>query len=329
MFSESNPQLFPMQRFPQFFGGLAGIPGTAAPYGQRIGSKGIVLYVDTNTGVDTNYGFSPEVPFKTIGAAVASDLLVSGSVIYVAPGLYSESVVTDDYVLGANYVSIVGAGNSRWAVQWESGAAASPCLDLRALGWSIEGIKFYGPVTEGSIQLRMGDTNANDIASRTIIRNCQFDGLAVGRYGIVSHGAADVWVEGCTFSMFHNAVGGGAIPMLVDDTPVAVPYRNYIRGNHFSDSDNGAVWPANGSFFEENVFQPAGYTYAMTLVLQTSLVAKPGDDNIVRGNYFPGDYSIAGGYRAGAADMWFGNMADDVLEAEVSDSGITLTRPAA
>ena len=84
---------------------------------------------------------------------------------------------------------------------------------------------------------------------------------------------------------------------------MAVPYRNYIRGNHFSDSDNGCVWPANGSFFEENVFQPTGYTYAMTLVLQTSLVAKPGDDNIVRGNYFPGDYSITGGYRPGAADM--------------------------
>ena len=329
MFPESTQQLQPMLRFPQFFAGQIGIEHSASPYGMRIGSRGIVLYVDANTGDDDGAGYSPDEPFATIGAAVGSSLLTSGSVIYVAPGLYSESVVTKDYVLGANYVSIIGAGNSRWAVQWESGAAASPCLDVRAIGWSVERMKFYGPVTEASIQLRYGDTNANDLASRTNIRNCQFDGLTVGRYGIVTHGASDVWIEGNTFSLFHNAVGGGAIPMLVDPTPVAIPYRNYIRGNHFSDSDNGAVWSSNGCFWEGNVFQPVGYTYAMTLILQTSTAADPGDDNTVKGNYFPGDYSITGGYRPGAADMWFGNMADDVLEGEVSDCGITLTRPAA
>ena len=115
--------------------------------------------------------------------------------------------------------------------------------------------------------------------------------------------------------------------MRVDTTPLAIPYRNYIIGNLITDSDNGAVFPCSGSFWWGNMFQPTGYAYAMTLVLQTSIVANPGDDNVVWGNVFPGDYSIVGGYRPGAADVWIGNWAEDVAEAEVGDNGITIARP--
>jgi len=127
--------------------------------------------------------------------------------------------------------------------------------------------------------------------------------------------------------MLFNNVGNTAVCMEVTTTPLAIPYRNYILDNIFGDSDNGMIWPSNGSFFKGNMVQPTGYTYAMTAVFQTSLVANPGDDNVVWGNVFPGDYSIAGGYRGGAADVWIGNFADDVAEAEVGDNGLTLAVP--
>jgi hypothetical protein len=83
----------------------------------------------------------------------------------------------------------------------------------------------------------------------------------------------------------------------------------------------------NGSYVYGCMFQPVGYAYSMVQVLNTSLVANPGDDNVVWGNTFPGDFSIAGGYRPGAADEWLGNWASDTAEAEVGDNGITIARP--
>jgi hypothetical protein len=65
----------------------------------------------------------------------------------------------------------------------------------------------------------------------------------------------------------------------------------------------------------------------MVAAFQTSLVANPGDDNHVVGNYFGGDYSIAGGYRGGAADEWYGNFSPDIAEAEVADNGIVILPP--
>ena len=54
-------------------------------------------------------------------------------------------------------------------------------------------------------------------------------------------------------------------------------------------------------------------------------------ENIVVGNSFSGDYSNTGGYYANAANPgnWVGNVAEDVLEAEVADNGFTVAVPAA
>lgn len=318
----------PIIKFPEFYGGQMGVPGSDSPMGILQSGAGTCLYVNSAhpEASNNNDGTNPKYPKATLQSAVNSTLLTNYSRIFVE-GTVSESVVTGDYDDMPSYVWIIGVGDSRYSLAWDSGAAASPCLDLRCVGWRVSKFRFYGPTTAACVVLRHTDVTGNDIAIRTILDGNYFDGLTVGRYGIDSHGCYDCWFVGNTFSLFHNAVAGGAIPMVVTVSPLAIPYRNHVVGNLFYDCDNGAIFPSNGSFFYQNMFQPVGYAYSMTQVLNTSTIGNPGDDNVVWGNTFPGDYSIVGGYRPGAADSWLGNWADDVAEAEVGDNGITIARP--
>lgn len=294
-----------------------------------VGAFDIVpLYVDSGhvNANNNNDGTDPQQPKATIAGAIASSLLTDYGIIYVS-GSVSESVVTPDYATGPSYVQIIGVGPSPYSPSWDSGAAASPCLDMRAVGWRVSGFRFLAPTTSACIILRHTDTGANDIAIRSVIDNNLIDGQTTGRYGIETHGCYDVWIVNNVFQLFNNAVAGGAVPLLTGTTPLAIPYRNHVIGNMFWDSENGAIFPCNGSHVAENVFQPVGYAYAMTQVLNTSIVANPGDDNVVHSNICPGDYSIAGGYRPGAADVWVGQICDDVAEAEVGDNGWGYLRP--
>lgn len=289
---------------------------------------GKVFFWSPANGNDNNYGLSPLEPFATLTALLArtwEPRLESFDTIWLLDDA-TESVVTNDYVTGPNHVQVLGAGFGRYSPSWQSAGAAAIALDLRAIGWRIAGIRFLGQATAACIELRHTDTGANDIAIRTIIEACYFDGLTTGLTGIASHGCYDVVVKGCTFQLWHN-IGGTAACMRVGTTPLAIPYRNYIEDNLFGDSDNGVIWPSNGSYFRGNEFQPVGYAYPMTQVLNTSIIANPGDDNMVTRNIMAADYSIVGGYSPGAADVWIANFAEDLAEAEVGDNGLTIARP--
>lgn len=321
-----NPMGFIEQRDPQW-----GVKGTGAE-ARVADAERQVFYVEPAhaNASDNNEGTDPLFPLATLGTLMTrtwSPLLQSRDIVYVK-GLLTESVTTPDYTAAPSYVTIAGVGPHRYAAQWTSGGAALACLDLRAVGWSIENIRFYGAATAACVQLRHTDTGANDIAIRTHIRNCYFDGLTTGRYGIATHGCYDVWIENCTFSLWHNAVAGGAIAIWLESSPLAIPYRQHIKGCMFYDNDNHIICPMNGSFVYGCMFQPTGYAYASTQQLETSLGGNPGDDNVIFENIMPGDYSIVGGYNPGAADVWVGNWADDVAEAEVGDNGIAYLRPA-
>lgn len=319
----------PLTSLSPWYPGQMGVPGSDSQRGIRYQSTGVILYVDTGhaDASDAHDGTDPEHPKRTIQGAINSTILSPGSIIRVAMGQYTESVVTPDYVAGPNYITIEGVGSGIYSPAWESAAVNTPGLDLRALGWRIRGFRFYGPTQSACIVLRHTDSNANDIAIRTVIENCLFDGLTTGRYGIWSHGPYDVWIQNNVFQLFHNAVAGGAIALWANTTPLAIPYRNHVIGNWFWDNDNHVIFPCNGSEFHGNFFQKTGFAYAAAQVLETSLGGNPGDDNIVTGNTFEGDYSIAGGFNPGAADYWSGNISDDVAAAQVGDNGLTIARP--
>jgi hypothetical protein len=285
---------------------------------------------------DFNYGLDPDHPLATVQELMdrvlsvgnmVSPSLQNYDIVYVG-GTVAEDVTTGDYDDFPSYVSIIGAGPGMYAPAWTGNDANTTSLDLGVVGWRIANFRFYGKTGAPCIELHHTDVTGNDIAIRTVIDHCLFDGLTTGIYGIWSHGCYDVWITDNTFQLFHNAVGGGAIPLWANTTPLAIPYRNHILRNIFWDSDNGAVFPCNGSEIAHNLFQPTGYAYAMTQVLNTSVGGNPGDDNVVYANTFPDDYSIAGGYTGGAADIWIGNFAPDIAEAEVADNGFTILPPA-
>jgi len=236
-------------------------------------------------------------------------------------------VVTGNYDVMPSYVTIAGIGPSRYSPVWQSAAADEIALDLRCLGWRITGFRFYGKASAPCIELHHTDLGGNDIAIRTIIDHNYFDGQIVGETGIESHGCYDVWVTDNTFSLWNNA-GNTAAGMRTTTTPLAIPYRNHVARNMFYDNDNNMIWSSNGSLFYDNIVQSVGYAYSAVQSFQTSTIGNVGDDNMVTGNYFSGDYSIAGGYRGGAADQWFGNYSPDIAEAEVADNGLTILPPA-
>lgn len=318
--------------------GYPPVPGIAGTSAEARTVKGDIkiFYVDSGhpSANDRNDGLDPLYPLATIQELIdrstgVSDMAVALAdydIVYVS-GTVAEDVQTGDYTEMPSHVSIIGAGNSCYSPSWEGSDANTPSLDLRCVGWRVSGFRFHGKVGAAAIVLRHTDTGADDIAIKTIIDGCCFDGLTTGLTGIESHGCYDVHVANNLFKSWNN-VANDAACMRVTTTPLAIPYRNHVVGNVFEDSDNGIIWPANGSLFEGNRVKPVGYTYAMVQAFNTSLVASPGDDNHVVGNYFGGDYSIAGGYRGGAADEWYGNFSPDVAEAEVGDNGIVILPPA-
>lgn len=306
--------------------GVLGVPGTIW-YGKVSGHTAPNLYVEAaHPGAnDDNDGTDPNYPKETVQAAVDSAFLETRSTIYVR-GHIEESVVTPDYVTGPSYVNIVGLGPSRYGTSWQSDNVALPSLDMRAVGWRVSGFRFYGNTGAAAIELRHTDSGANDIAIRTIIDHCYFDGLTTGLYGIWSHGCYDVWITNCTFSLWHNGAGT-ATGLYCATTPLAIPYRNHIVDCHFFDSDNHMIYPMNGSFIRRCMFQKTGYAYTATQVLQTSVGGNPGDDNVVWDNRLTGAYTVAGGYTAGAADRWEGNFSENIAHANVADNGWTVGPP--
>ena len=311
-----------------WYAGQFGVPGSISALGVKVAPTGLTYYVDANhpDANDNNDGLNPKSPFLTIGAAVAA-VANEGDQILIFPGEYSESVVTPDSAEGPNYVNIIGMNVNQMAVQWDSGAAASPCLDIRAIGWTVENIKFACPATNAGVVLRYTDTGANDIAAYTVLRGCKFDGLTTGLYGVHSHGAYSVLIEDCIFERLNN-VGNTSTGLFTGAIALAIPFRNIIRNCVFQENDNHIDFTADGSIFVNNIFTPGSVT-SPVVTIRTNQAANPGDDNIVTGNYFPGDYSNTGGYYAGAADEWVGNVASDTAEAEVGDNGFTIARPAA
>lgn len=318
-------EFFPNWTQRPFYPPMHGVPGSSQRKGMRQVSGATVYYVDYDhaDADDNNKGWSPEYPLATIQAAV--DKVSSGDwILVMSIDSSGESVVTPDYTEGANYVRLIGIPNgSRYTPSWESDDASTSCLDLRGIGWHVSGFRFLCPTDAAGIELRHTDSNADDIAIRTVIEGNYFDGQSTGLYGIESHGCYDVWIYDNWFSLFNN-VGNTATALFTGTTPLAIPYRNHIFNNWFMDNDNHVHYDMNGSRFGPgNFIQKTGYAYTATICLDCSA----GDDNMISGNVFEGDFSIAGGYTGGAADYWIGNYSDDTAEAEVGDNAITIARP--
>ena len=338
--------VLPQVRAPWFAQGQMGVWGSDVQRGLRWESSGIVLFVDENhpgatTAAD---GTNPEEPLNSVQQAVdrlgtfatAMGISLEGSVIVIANEADIEETVIVPPMAPLNCV-IMGAGGSRHQPTWRAATAPGIALDLRQQGWTIEGITFEcGALGTG---IRLSEVPGTSyISYKTIIRNCQFDGLFGGQYGIDFYGAPHrVTVEGCEFIEFHT-VATDAFAICVTDSAHTNPNQCRILNNMFWQNDNhigslGDNRSFNASEFRGNTFMALADPVAMPAGTNRKLDLRGGSVglNIVTQNVFCGDYSHTGGYwaNAGSPGMWVGNIAEDVAEGEVADNGFTTLPPAA
>ena len=124
----------PIQKFPEFYGGQSGVPGSDTPLGLRTAPQGLVYYVDGShsDANDNNDGTNPNYPKATIQSAIAASNAtitwantppyVGVNWIIVSPGVYAENL-TPPY-----YARIIGLGMATggdWCVNVEP-ATGSP-----------------------------------------------------------------------------------------------------------------------------------------------------------------------------------------------------------
>ena len=322
----------PLVRVPPVYPGQFGIAGSDNSLGLRTQPTGVVLYVDSGhaNANDSHDGTNPDDPKATIQSAVNSAFLVEGSIIYVQPGTYAETVTIA--ATRPDHCAIIGTALGNRVPGWSSAAAATACLIVNVEGWLFSNLYFRGPTLASCIQLNQ--VGAPPLASsyRTQIVGCYFDGAWVGLYGVGFSGSpGDVVIKDCIFKEFHVA-GNTAMAIAVLATPWADPYECQFIGNLFQECDRFIGRIVGGGYmqclFSGNIFMTG------TLIATQAYIDLRGSAqgaNMLVGNVFPGDYSNAGGYwdNAGVAGTWVGNFASDLLEAEVGDNGLTIAPPAA
>ena len=325
-----------------WYPGQMGVDGSDVPLGMRWGTTAITMWVDPDhaDAGDAHDGTDPEHPLETIQQAIttltahqtALNVSLSGSVIVLGGMAYTETVIIP--AAAPNYCTIVGAGPGMHRPTWASGAAAEDCLTVRSEGWTIQNIEFNCPASAAGVLVEEHTVNVTN-AYKTVIRDCMFDGLWSGLYGIEFVGSPHRISILNNWFMEMNQQDDSAFCIMITDTAVGPgnPYQCSIIGNRFSDSDNyignlASIRGFNVSLFQGNVFETG---VLLTPDIYLDLRGGSRGENIVTGNVFCGDYSNTGGYYAHAANpgMWGGNMAEDVLEAEVGDNGWTIAPPAA
>lgn len=329
----------PQVRLQPWYPGQMGVAGSDVQRGLRWEPTGIVLYVDENHpgAVAVGDGTDPEQPLTTIQTAInnlvafvtSMNCTLEGSVIVVA----SEATIAETVTVPATaptHCMILGAGSSAHQPTWAAATAAGTALTMLQTGWTIEGFTFETGAAGTAVVLNgTGSTGAY----KTTIRNCRFDGLWSGLYGVNFVGSPHrVRIENCEFLEYGaTGVGGAAWGICVTDTSDSNPYECHIVNNVFWENDNhvGSVasdraW--NMSTFMGNVFHEGVLN---TTALKLDLRGGTRGENIVTQNVFCGTYSQAGGYyaNAGAPGNWVGNIAEDVASPQVADNGFTVAVP--
>lgn len=332
---------YPQIRLQPWYPGQPGVPGSDVQRGVRWSPTSIVLYVDPqhNFASDDADGTDPENPLVTVQQAV--DQLVAfqtamaesleGSVIVVA----NQAAITESVIVNPTApisCTILGAGSSAHQPVWAAATAPGTALTMRQEGWAIEGFTFEVTAAGTAIQLVEVPLPDAYIAYKSTIRNCRFDGLWGGLYGVDFSGAPHrVLIEGCEFLEF-NQGDNSAFAIMVTDSTHTNPLECHIRNNVFWENDNhigslGGIRGFNVSTFTGNIFHE-GELNPTTVKLD--LRGGSRGNNIVTGNFFGGTYTQAGGYYAHAAATdqgWIGNTAE-ATPGTVADNGLTVRVPA-
>lgn len=283
-------------------------------------------FVDVNSGSDGNDGRSWEEAYTTIQKAV--DMAETGDTIFVAPGVYTEDIVTRDYNADVpqNDVKLVGCsgGGRPWRPIVTASTITEPALLLQAARWTVSSLRFKCRASNYGIRAVYDDSGSGgDNAMQATIEDCIFTQMGSGGTtyamgGIDLRGAP----QECTirrnfFEFLHNAASDARC-IANSDSHFAIPYRTHILDNIFQDCDRAIDFGertagANGSIVVRNIIGGTGKFVDMNVCIDMGQDTN-GGANLVMGNWLGGTYSHDGGYwesgGVGGEDIWDANYAE-------------------
>lgn len=240
--------------------------------------------------------------------------LRSRDIIYLIGVLREQALAP----LGVHDVTILGAANqprqatgggvpTGGGATWLAPAvpiAATPLLELREQGWTLENIFFNGPTDDACVKLHREETATYPDASHFTARGCRFGG---GFIGIEDFGgASDVIIQDCSFEDMAG-VGGAAIR--VTNQGIAIPSRWIVENNRFLPNVNGIIGAWVDSRFRFNSFA------AMTTATINLATGNTGLRNMLFFNHFAvnnAGFNPAGGYTGNATDTWVSYLSDAI-----------------
>lgn len=282
----------PMQKFPQFFGGQLGVPGSDTPLGLRMGTVGIVYYVDKThpNASDNNDGTDPMAPKATIASAIAAnnatiDWSVYGGTkpynwIFIGPGVYAEALTSLPHychVIGTGVLGTDGATeihpaagsalagtqiNGRWSNIWFESETAVPVLDFNICNNVILEACAIVKGTADLATIGIETTNASHMQ----INDCIFSsGVTPLGIGIVFRGGANKYAHACRVVGNYIVAATTGIEIEAACTAsLALIHRNVIR------RPTTGILDANGGSFVVGNWISAG-TDAISHTALTSM----------------------------------------------------------
>ncbi len=280
-----------------------------------------VVHVDPQNGDNDFNGLSPVKAKVTMTAAIAACSV--GDTILLT-GVLTEDVSANDYTTGPADITILGVSTNGRRPLW-MGAGTAPNITLNNEGWTFENIRFNLATSYDGIYLRQ-ESGAGG-AYFTTVRNCWFQGTTATKAGIQLYGAPHTCV--IEYNYFNDILGTGGTGIECDDTSTHVPGGMTIAHNRFHNCSNYIDMENCGSteFLHNNFMAITGGATQVVRYLYFRNVSGT-LKNVMFGNMFGGDYSIAGGYQFNTNDFWAGNWAFDTAEGEVDVIGHVLGIPA-
>jgi len=263
-------------------------------------------------GVAPTLGFPVRNTFTTF-AELAPNLR-SRDIIYLIGVLREQAIAP----LGVLDVLLTGAANqprqatsggvptgggATWLAP-TSPVAATPLLELREQGWTIENVFFNGPTDDACVKLHREETATYPDASHFTARGCRFGGGFIGLEDF--GGASDVYIEDCSFE---DMVGVGGAAIRVTNQGIAIPSRWMVRNNRFLPNVNGIIGAWVDSHFRFNSFA------AMTTATINLASGNTGLRNMLFLNQFSTNnagFNPGAGYTGNATDIWYSILSDAV-----------------
>lgn len=279
------------------------------------GSMGptIEYFVDSTDGAAENDGLSWERAFSTIALAMAAITALAArgrGVIYVAPGGYTEDVVTPINSAGpfGALMAVNPTPRQSFGATWiTASTAGAACLTVQARGWLIDGFEFDALADAECIVIG-GPTAANNGAGTVIQHNLlvgQNQGLAGIDFQSSIAGNPLVTIAYNGFFGFTSGSTAGRC-ITCSNSGIDQPRFAVIEHNWFADSDNLIDMDGRGfkeSVIRDNTFFTNGANQNPAEIIDNT----GGNDTQIYRNALPGTYDRASGYKAGTNDEWGGN----------------------